>query len=164
MFSLDHPFFLSRGMICPLTILRLFSRCGQSEQSHFYENFYLKFPSKIHKNTNKIPEKTTHRSKCLKNSKALRKMIIWRDSGSKDRSGREYKVRICRNFQKFLAELKNYYRFVLCNADIWVWQSVFPLACAFIICKLRKIKLLQKLVVAFDQMQWWTLATCDVVL
>ena len=100
MFSLDHPFFLSRGMICPLTILRLFSRCGQSEQSHFYENFYLKFPSKIHKNTNKIPEKTTHRSKCLKNSKALRKMIIWRDSGSKDRSGRENKVRICRNFQK----------------------------------------------------------------
>ena len=76
LFSLAHPFFLSRGMICPLTILRLFSRCGQSEQSHFYENFYLKFPSKIHKNTNKIPEKTTHRSKCLKNSKALRKMII----------------------------------------------------------------------------------------
>ena len=123
---LGSSLFLSRGMICPLTILRLFSRCGQSEQSHFYENFYLKFPSKIHKNTNKIPEKTTHRSKCLKNSKALRKMIIWRDSGSKDRSGRENKVRICRNFQKFLAELKNYYRFVRSiSARFWLNWSWF---------------------------------------
>ena len=93
------PFFLSRGMICPLTILRLFSRCGQSEQSHFYENFNLKFPSKIHINTNKTQEKTTKRSKCLKNSKIHRKMIIWRDLGSRDRSERENKVRF--RFQEF---------------------------------------------------------------
>ena len=123
---LGSSLFLSRGMICPLTILRLFSRCGQSEQSHFYENFNLKFPSKIHKNTNKIPEKTTHWSTCLKNSKALRKMIIWKDSGSRDRSGRENKVRICRNFQKFLAELKNYYRVVRSiSARFWLNWSWF---------------------------------------